>query len=240
MRPTRTPIACLFLLLACNREPSGSRNVAPAPSLPEPAAAPSAAPATAGTTPVAPAPAAAAAIGAPAPQFTLSELDGKRVSLADFAGKVVVLEWFNPGCPFVRASHTKGSLVDAARQAQAQGVVWLAINSGAPGQQGHGVAANRQGAEALGIQYPILLDEDGRVGRAYGAVKTPHLFVIDEKGTLVYGGAVDNSPDGEGESPEGGTLVRYVAQALSELFAKKPITTPSTKSYGCSVKYAPS
>ena len=149
----------------------------------------------------------------------------------------MVLEWFNPGCPFVRASHTKGSLVDAARRAQAEGVVWLAINSGAPGQQGHGAEASRKGAEAFGLEHPVLLDEDGRVGHAYGAAKTPHLFVIDQTGTLVYGGAVDNSPDGEGESPEGGTLVRYVDQALTEVLAKKPVSVPSTKPYGCSVKY---
>lgn len=244
MRTTRAPFICLLLLAACSRNPSSSKETAALPTpADEPASiAPSAAVSSVGAAPSAasaPAPTVAplAAIGASAPAFTLTDLDGKAVSLADFLGKVVVLEWFNPGCPFVRAAHTKGSLTDAARRAKAQGVVWLAINSGARGQQGHGVPANRKGVETFGLEHPVLLDEDGGVGHAYGAAKTPHLFVIDEKGTLVYGGAVDNSPDGEGQSPEGGTLVRYVDQALAEVLAKKPVTVPSTKPYGCSVKY---
>lgn len=245
MRTTRTPFVCLLLLAACSRDPSSSKETATAsapadqPASVVPAAALASSAAAAPSASAAPAPTATpvATIGASAPAFTLTDLDGKTVSLADFLGKVVVLEWFNPGCPFVRASHTKGSLTDAARRAKAQGVVWLAINSGAPGQQGHGVPANRKGVETFALEHPVLLDEDGGVGRAYGAAKTPHLFVIDEKGTLVYGGAVDNSPDGEGESPEGGTLVRYVDQALAEVLAKKPVTVPSSKPYGCSVKY---
>jgi len=183
-------------------------------------------------------PAASAPVGKPAPNFSLPDLDGHAVSLADFKGKVVVLEWFNPQCPFVRAAHTKGSLVDAAKRAQARGVVWLAINSGGPGKQGHGVEANRKGIEQFGLGHPVLLDEDGRVGRSYGAQRTPHVFVIDEAGTLVYAGAVDSAPDGEGEVPDGGVLVRYVDQAIEELAQKKPVSVPSTKPYGCSVKYA--
>lgn len=179
-----------------------------------------------------------AEVGRIAPAFSLKDLDGKLVSLADFTGKTVVLEWFNPGCPFVRAAHTKGSLVDAAQRAQKKGVVWLAINSGAPGQQGHGVEANRAGVTTFGLEHPVLLDEDGQVGRSYGAQRTPHLFVIDPAGKLAYAGAVDNSPDGEGESPEGGKLVAYVDQALEELARSQPVSVPRTKPYGCSVKYA--
>lgn len=179
-----------------------------------------------------------AQVGQPAPDFTLKDLDGKEVSLASFKGKTVVLEWFNPGCPFVKNSHAKASLKETAKKATAKGdVVWLAINSGAPGKQGTGVDTNRTAAKEWGMEHPVLLDEEGKVGKAYGATNTPHMFVVDPKGTLVYAGAIDNSPDGEGESPEGGTLVNYVEQALSELAAGKPISVPSTKAYGCSVKY---
>ncbi len=179
----------------------------------------------------------AAEVGAAAPAFALKDLDGKTVSLADFQGKTVVLEWFNPECPFVKASHTKGSLVDLAQQQRKAGVVWLSINSGAPGKQGVGVEKNRAGAKALGVDNPILLDESGAVGHAYGATNTPHLFIIDAKGTLVYRGAPDNSPDGEKGAPEGGTLVRYAEAALADVAAGRPVKTAQTKAYGCSVKY---
>ncbi len=178
-----------------------------------------------------------AAVGQPAPDFTLPDLDGDPVRLADHRGKTVVLEWFNPQCPFVRMSHTKGSLVDAPARHQKDGVVWLAINSNAPGKQGHDPDVNRQALTELGMDYPLLRDEAGDVGRQYGATHTPHMFVIDPNGTLVYAGAIDNSPDGEGASPQGGTLVRYVDQALAELAANKPVSVPQTKAYGCTVKY---
>lgn len=225
----------------------------------EPAATPAAetTPAPAGTTPNSPpkpaaeSPAAApqdgaqatatsterATLGQPAPDFSLPDLDGKTVRLSDFRGKTVVLEWFNPGCPFVRASHTKGALVDAAERHTKSGVVWLAINSSAPGKQGHGADVNRKAAQEFSMKHPVLLDEAGSVGRSYAAERTPHMFVINPEGVLVYRGAIDNSPDGEEGSPEGGTLVRYVDQALSELAAGKPVSVPETKPYGCTVKY---
>ena len=242
MQNPRAHLAFLLLLsCGCDRTPSGAAGLAPSPaaasaSTAAPAASPAPSPAV-----IAPASAQGAAlaaeVGKPAPALSLPNLDGQQVSLADFKGKIVVLEWFNPGCPFVRAAHTKGSLVDAAKRAQKAGVVWLAINSGAPGQQGHGIDANRKGVATFGLPHPVLLDEDGKVGRSYGAQRTPHLFVIDPAGTLVYAGAVDNSPDGEGEAPEGGTVVRYVDQALGELAAGKPVSVASTKAYGCGVKY---
>jgi peroxiredoxin len=179
-----------------------------------------------------------AALGKPAPDFELRDLDGRAVHLSDHRGKTVVLEWFNPECPFVRASHTKGSLNGYADKAIAKGIVWLAINSGASGKQGYGVEANTAGKRKYGLSHPILLDEAGDVGRAYDARHTPHMFVIDDKGILVYRGAIDNSPDGEGESPKGGTLVNYVEAALADVAAGRPVKIPETEAYGCSVKYA--
>lgn len=181
---------------------------------------------------------ATATVGKPAPDFKLKDLAGKEVSLASFKGKVVVLEWFNPGCPFVKKSHAQGSLVDTARRHAKKGVVWLAINSGAAGKQGADVAANTEAARSWKMEHPILRDERGTVGKAYGATNTPHMYVIDKKGVLVYAGAIDNSPDGEGKSAPGGKLIKHVEDALEDLAAGKPVRTPTTKAYGCSVKYA--
>jgi peroxiredoxin len=179
-----------------------------------------------------------AEVGRPAPDFTLQDLDGKAHRLSDYRGRIVVLEWFNPGCPFVVNSHTRGSLVDAAARASGQGVVWLAVNSGAPGKQGHGIDTNRAAAKAWTMAYPVLVDESGAVGRSYGATNTPQMFVVGPDGTLVYQGAVDNSPDGERGAPQGGVLVEYVAAAIEDLKAARPVRSPRTKAYGCSVKYA--
>jgi peroxiredoxin len=184
------------------------------------------------------APALAAEVGQPAPDFTLVDLDGKVHKLSDHKGKIVVLEWFNPGCPYVVAAHTKGSLVDTAARQSKDGVVWLAVNSGAPGKQGHGVETNRAAVKAWAMPNPVLLDESGSVGKAYGATNTPHMFVVGKDGKLAYKGAIDNSPDGERGSPQGGVLVEYVSAAISELSAGRPVRTSQTKAYGCGVKYA--
>lgn len=231
---------CALLLgLACNKASPQPTESGASASAPDAAAVVQPAQAAPTATPVAPTTESTslATLGQPAPDFTLPDLDGKAVSMSEFKGKRVVLEWFNPGCPFVKAAHTEGSLVDAAKKASDKGVVWIAINSNAPGKQGHGVDANRQGRDAFGISHPVLLDESGEVGKTYGATNTPHMFVIDEKGTLVYAGAIDNSPDGEGKTPSDGRLVSYVAQALAELDAGKPVSVSQTKAYGCSVKY---
>lgn len=182
-------------------------------------------------------PAAVAAVGKPAPDFTLQDLDGKSHKLSDLRGKTVVLEWFNPQCPFVKKAHTVGSLKDYAKTATSKGVVWLAVNSGGPGKQGHGTDANKKGVSEFAMDHPVLLDESGAVGRAYGATNTPHMYVIDPQGVLVYRGAIDNSPDAEGLSPTDGKLVQYVDQALAELAASKPVSVAETKAYGCTVKY---
>jgi peroxiredoxin len=176
-------------------------------------------------------------IGKPAPDFTLSDLDGHAFHLADARGKVVVLEWFNPQCPFVNLSHTKGSLRGAAARHQVEGVVWLGVDSSARGKQGFDPDDIRAAVKRFGLTHPILRDESGAVGHAYSATNTPHLFVIDKEGTLVYAGAIDNSPDAEGESPQGGTLRNFVDEALADLAAGRTVRTPRTKAYGCSVKY---
>jgi peroxiredoxin len=225
-------LASILLLTACESKRASApgaaaeQPAAPAPSAALTASAPAAA-LVSGT----------AKVGEKAPDFELSDLDGKPVKLSSFLGKTVVLEWFNPECPFVKNSHTKGSLVGTAEKHQKQGVIWLAINSGAPGKQGTGVEKNREGKARFGFTNPILLDESGAVGKAYGAKRTPHLYVIDPKGVLVYRGAIDNSPDGEGESPEDGKLVNYVDAALADLALGRAVAKPETEAYGCSVKY---
>jgi len=175
--------------------------------------------------------AALAEIGKPAPDFELKDLDGKAVKLADHKGKIVVLEWFNPDCPAVISGHSKGTLKDmAARSTAEREVVWLAVNSGGPGKQGHAVEANKKRVEEWKIGHPILRDEKGDVGRAYGAKSTPHMMVIDAKGVLAYRGAPDNAPNGT--PPEGEELVNYVTAAISALKAGKVPETKETRSYG--------
>jgi len=176
---------------------------------------------------------AVAELGKPAPDFTLPDLDGKEHRLADLRGKIVVLEWFNPDCPFVKKHHQKyKTMTETYDEFRDRGVVWLAINSGAPGKQGHGADRNRKARGDYGIDFPILLDEAGQVGRAYEAKTTPHMYVIDRDGTLVYRGAIDDnaSPGKLGEK-------NYVAECLTALCGDGEWKPLETKSYGCSVKY---
>ena len=176
-----------------------------------------------------------AAIGAKAPTFTLKDTDGKEHKLSDYAGTIVVLEWFNPQCPFVVAAHEKdGTLRDMSAKYAREGVVWLSINSGAPGKEGAGVELNKKMREEWKIGNPVLIDESGEVGRAYGAKTTPHMFIIDAKGNLAYKGALNNAPRGK---VEGEKQMNYVDDALAELKDGKPVTTKETRSWGCSVKY---
>lgn len=175
-------------------------------------------------------------IGKPAPDFRLTDLDGKEHKLSALKGKTVVLEWFNPGCPFVKANYNQGSLKAMAKRHTDKGVVWLTINSGAAGKQGAGAEANKEGREKFAMTTPILLDESGEVGRAYGAKTTPHMYIVNPEGILVYKGAIDNTPGSDPEKDE--KVVNYVEDALNELAAGKAITTKETEPYGCSVKYA--
>jgi peroxiredoxin len=185
-----------------------------------------------------------AALGKAAPDFSLTDTDGKTVTLSSLRGKTVVLEWFNPDCPFIKHAHTKGPLKDLAKRTANDKLVWLAINSNAKDKQGYGVERNRQAKTEYGIPHPILLDESGKVGHAYGAIKTPHMFVIDPKGVLVYRGGVDNAPIGsvDAERPHlpgnaKDTLENYLEYALADLAAKKPLRLADTPPYGCTVKY---
>ena len=149
-----------------------------------------------------------------------------------------MLEWFNPGCPFVQYAHGEGPLKDQAKKTTADGVVWLSINSGGPGKQGHGVEANKEGASKWAMENPILIDESGAVGHLYGAEKTPHIFVIDGEGKLVYRGAIDNAPIGRVDG--GGEYVNYLDGVLAAMKAGAPIAEADRPAYGCSVKYAKS
>ena len=236
MRSSDIVLVLAVLGSACARSSQASSDAQRAP-VDAPAAPAAKAEAAAPKEALAEAVAEPAALGKPAPDFTLTDLEGKTVKLSEFRGKTVVLEWFNPECPFVKASHSKGSLVGAAERHAKSGVVWLAINSGAPGKQGAGRDNSAAGRERFGLKHPVLLDESGSVGKLYGAKTTPHLFVIAADGTLVYRGAIDNSPDGEGDSPEGGKLVNYVDEAIAAIQASKPVAHADTKPYGCSVKY---
>ena len=173
----------------------------------------------------------------PAPAFTLTDTAGKSHALADFRGKVVVLEWLNHGCPFVRKHYDSGNMQKLQKDATGKGVVWLSIVSSAPGKQGHypagkqGEVAKEKGSNATAV----LLDEAGKVGRLYGARTTPHLFVIDGKGVLQYAGAIDSIPSTDPEDIA--KAEPYAAQAIDAVLAGTTPKTQATKSYGCSVKY---
>lgn len=170
--------------------------------------------------------------GRAAPAFTLQSFDGKTVSLSDYKGKTVVLEWFNFECPFVQYHYNKANtMIDLAGKYKDKNVVWLAINS-----TSHTTPqANREFADKHKLAYPILDDRSGQVGHAYGAKTTPHLFVIDPSGSIVYEGAIDNSP--LGKTAGGQEPVNYVDNVLAALATDKDVSVSNTKSYGCSVKY---
>jgi peroxiredoxin len=180
---------------------------------------------------------AAAKINEPAPEFTLTDSNGNAHSLSDFRGKTVVLEWTNAECPFVVKHYKPGNMQRQQAEATANGVIWLTINSGAPGKQGHvdGAGANAVIERTGGKQTAYLIDADGKVGRLYGARTTPHMFVIDGEGVLRYMGAIDSNPSADPADIPNAT--QYVEVALAELAAGKPVSTPVTQPYGCSVKY---
>lgn len=168
--------------------------------------------------------------GRRAPAFELNSFDGKTVNLPDYRGKIVVLEWFNFECPLSRYHYeTKNTMVELAKKYKGKNVVWLAVNS-----TNHTTPeANKAFAKQHRLPYLILDDRPGKVGRAYGAETTPHMYIINTRGRIVYEGAIDDSP--MGRKKEG--VINYVDNALAELTAGKAVSTPKTKPYGCSVKY---
>jgi len=170
--------------------------------------------------------------GDAAPDFTLTDTSNATVKLADFKGKIVVLEWFNPECPFVVKQYEKTTVMaDTKKVATEMGAVWFTINSGAAGKQGAGASLNAKFKEEWKIANPILIDDKGQVGRAYGARTTPHMFIIKD-GKVVFAGGIDNnrSADKAGDK-------NFVIQALGEIKANKPVSEANTRPYGCSVKY---
>lgn len=175
-------------------------------------------------------------IGKPAPDFTLHDVDGKMVKLSDFKGKIVVLEWINEGCPFVKGHYNNGNVPSLQKKYTAQGVVWLTINSTRPDHpEAFNAAASKEALTNWNAHATAnLMDEERTVGHLYEAKTTPHMFVIDKEGLIRYQGAIDDDRSaGGGKS----ATVNYVAQAVDAISAGKEVATTSTKPYGCSVKY---
>ncbi len=172
-----------------------------------------------------------AAVGEPAPEFSLEDQTGKTHSLADYKGKVVVLEWFNEDCPYVVKHYRQGHMNKLADKYKEQDVVWLAINS----TSGKTIDSNKAIAAKWNIDRPILLDSGGKVGQLYGATNTPHMYVIDKDGKLVYMGAIDDNDDSRTDSIA--SAKNYVAAALDAVLAGQPVEMSRTKAYGCVIKY---
>lgn len=179
---------------------------------------------------------AAASVGQPAPDFTLSDTAGKPVKLSQFKGKPVVLEWNNPGCPFVR-KHYQGNMQALQKDFTHQGVVWLAINSTEDASADYlGPPQLARWMQDKGASpSATLMDEDGQVGKAYGARVTPHMFIVSAQGLLAYAGAIDSIPTARVADIQKAT--NHVRQGLGELLAGKPLSTTTSQAYGCSIKY---
>ncbi len=180
---------------------------------------------------------AAAVVGQPAPAFTAVDSNGRSVSLSDFRGKPVILEWHNPECPFVQKFYSSGEMQKLQAEAKKQGIVWLTINSGAPGKQGHlSPAEANANIRGIGMQSAAYLpDPTGEIGRAYGARTTPHMFLIDPKGTLIFAGGIDSIPSAD--PADIGKAENFVRLAMADMNAGKAVGTPTSRPYGCSVKY---
>jgi peroxiredoxin len=176
-------------------------------------------------------------VGEPAPAFTATDMNGKSRSLAEFKGKYVVLEWHNQSCPFVKKHYESGNMQKLQKDLTGKGAVWLSVISSAPGKQGHVTVEEEKAYLAAQKAMPtdVLFDPEGTVGKAYGAKTTPHMYLIDDKGILVYAGAIDDNPSSD--AADAATAKNYVRAAYEEAAAGKPVTTASTAPYGCGVKY---
>lgn len=179
----------------------------------------------------------APSIGQEAPEFTLLDTNGNEHSLTAYRGEWVVLEWLNYGCPYVRKFYDSGNMQALQEKYGELGVKWFAIVSSAPGKQGYYPPAemNAQSSEIGNNALAVLLDADGTVGHMYDAKTTPHMFVINPDGELLYNGAIDDKPSSRASSLEGAH--NYVAAALDEAMSGRPVTVPTSQPYGCSVKY---
>ena len=183
---------------------------------------------------------AAPQVGTQAPNFRLTDTNGKAVTLGQFKGKVVVIEWNNPACPFVKKHYESGNMQKTQAAARRNGVVWLTVNSSAAGKQGHvsGAQANAFVTAQKAQPTAYLLDHNGVVGKSYGAVTTPHMYIVDKGGKLVYAGGIDDKPTPN--KADVAAARNHVLAALSELKAGKAVSVPTSRPYGCSVKYADS
>lgn len=178
------------------------------------------------------------AVGSAAPDFSVVDAAGKTRTLSEFKGKHVVLEWFNPECPFVKKHYGSGNMQKLQETYTGKGVVWLSVDSSAAGMEGNltADASNKIATSWKTHPTAVLLDADGKVGQAYGAKNTPHMFVISPDGKIIYEGAIDSKASPNAADIASST--NYVKVALDESLAGKPVSTPSTRPYGCSVKYA--
>jgi hypothetical protein len=167
----------------------------------------------------------------------VKDIAGKEQSLEQYKGKIVVLEWNNPDCPFVRKHYGSGNMQTLQQYALDKGVIWLSINSGAPGNEGNMDAAQAKAkiAEVGAHETGYIIDDKGTLGHLYGAKATPHMFVIDTGGVLAYAGAIDDKPTADPADIK--TADNYVKDAIDALLAGKPVSVAQTRAYGCSVKY---
>jgi hypothetical protein len=174
-----------------------------------------------------------AEVGRPAPTFTAKDATGKPVSLADFKGKFVVLEWTNPECPFVMKHYNGGNMPATQKDALAKGAVWLSIQTNPQDASGAALQAWQKSKGAAPTA--SVVDPDGKIARSYRAATTPHMYIVDPKGTLVYAGAIDSKPSVDAADIK--TATNFVTQALGEVTAGKAVSRPNTVAYGCTVKY---
>jgi peroxiredoxin len=182
-------------------------------------------------------PTATAKPGAPAPTFSAPDINGRTIGLGDYAGKIVILEWTNDGCPFVGKHYDSGNMQALQRRYTGEGDVWLTIASSAPGEQGYVTPAEAKTDLARWQAAPsdFLLDPNGMVGRLYDARATPHMVVIDRSGRIAYMGAIDDTPSTRLADVK--TAKNYLVAALDEIADGKPVTVAVTQAYGCSIKY---